>query len=559
MKVWKFVLRNVLIIVAFALYSSITTSFAQGAWQPIPHGRSLEGISTRDENCLTYAQQAEAQAIENTRRCKYEGARWSLSFADHFQWCRSPGANRVREQNERKRLMERCTIGSTSSALTDAPEVSIDEQKRRRLVNVSNRCSGTLLNSPVAGQSARERQATRYWVLTAAHCVWEVGADGMNVRSPAPDTWQNITVTAAWSADVYVARYVKLYIDHDIALIMLGHEASALEPTPTEPILLGGPLPDVDTRVRVFGRGLSLYATDASQTSGQGTYRWVDFPIRLRNDRGSVVSQNNGPLRQGILGGDSGGPWYVGADPYPSFLIGLSTGGCQTADASESAAAPWTWTTTTHWCFGSFLEPLLDDIRATIKVHPEVIDSSSGRFSGSAMLDDTDRPGNDIARLPMPGRNPEKCRAACLDNAQCHAWTYVRPGFQGDQGWCYLKSRASTNKVPNRCCISGAASRVARELEGVPPPTVQIPPARTFPAPETMLLEYDTDRMGGDYSNLTQTDRTPLSCRQACAADARCKAFTYVRAGFQGPSPRCYLKTSVPSATSNNCCVSGVK
>lgn len=72
-------------------------------------------------------------------------------------------------------------------------------------------------------------------------------------------------------------------------------------------------------------------------------------------------------------------------------------------------------------------------------------------------------------------------------------------------------------------------------------------------------MEYDTDRAGSDYKNFDLTQADPALCYASCNGEAKCKAWTYVKPGIQGPKVRCWLKTSVPLAKSNACCVSGVK
>ena len=72
-------------------------------------------------------------------------------------------------------------------------------------------------------------------------------------------------------------------------------------------------------------------------------------------------------------------------------------------------------------------------------------------------------------------------------------------------------------------------------------------------------LEYDTDRPGLDYRSFDLSTPDPNLCRQACKDDPRCLAFTYVKPGYQGPTARCWLKDRVPSATTNKCCISGLK
>jgi len=70
--------------------------------------------------------------------------------------------------------------------------------------------------------------------------------------------------------------------------------------------------------------------------------------------------------------------------------------------------------------------------------------------------------------------------------------------------------------------------------------------------------EHDKDRFGGDYSCFDiQTDRIE-DCEGACKSDAKCAAWTYVKPG-QRPQALCCLKSVVPAASDNVCCMSGTK
>ncbi|MFK8036370.1 MAG: PAN domain-containing protein [Hyphomicrobiales bacterium] len=73
-----------------------------------------------------------------------------------------------------------------------------------------------------------------------------------------------------------------------------------------------------------------------------------------------------------------------------------------------------------------------------------------------------------------------------------------------------------------------------------------------------LAAETNTNRGGSDYRSFFLTQSDFLQCEQACAREAQCKAWTYVRPGIQGPNAKCWLKHSVPAATANNCCISGV-
>ena len=80
-------------------------------------------------------------------------------------------------------------------------------------------------------------------------------------------------------------------------------------------------------------------------------------------------------------------------------------------------------------------------------------------------------------------------------------------------------------------------------------------PMTSFAAP----IEYGWDRPGYDFENFDQATPNPRICQAACRGQARCRAWTYVRPGVQGPSPRCWLKWAVPRAVRSNCCVSGTR
>lgn len=67
-----------------------------------------------------------------------------------------------------------------------------------------------------------------------------------------------------------------------------------------------------------------------------------------------------------------------------------------------------------------------------------------------------DRPGGDFSNLQSEGAN--QCSTDCEEDAECRAWTYVRPGVQGPKAHCYLK-RSVPDKKTNGCCISGVMRR----------------------------------------------------------------------------------------------------
>ncbi len=72
-------------------------------------------------------------------------------------------------------------------------------------------------------------------------------------------------------------------------------------------------------------------------------------------------------------------------------------------------------------------------------------------------------------------------------------------------------------------------------------------------------FEVDTNRYGSDFRDLVLPRAEPALCRDACMAEPRCLAWSYVKPGIQGAQARCWLKNPVPKPTRESCCVSGVR
>ncbi len=73
------------------------------------------------------------------------------------------------------------------------------------------------------------------------------------------------------------------------------------------------------------------------------------------------------------------------------------------------------------------------------------------------------------------------------------------------------------------------------------------------------LSEPNFDRPGMDFKNFDAASDDPWLCESACNNDGRCKSWTYVKPGVQGPKARCWLKDGIPPLRSNSCCTSGIK
>jgi hypothetical protein len=150
-----------------------------------------------------------------------------------------------------------------------------------------------------------------------------------------------------------------------------------------------------------------------------------------------------------------------------------------------------------------------------------------------------DRPGGDYASAPVRSGDPAVCAARCERDPKCRAWSFSYPRTAGRDAICWLKN-AVTPAKENDCCISGV--RGAAVIEG-----------------RTGDLEYAIDRLGGDYRNIdVAADPTGKVCADACQADPKCRAFTYVRPGYIGSAARCFLKNRITKPRRKPCCISGV-
>jgi len=81
----------------------------------------------------------------------------------------------------------------------------------------------------------------------------------------------------------------------------------------------------------------------------------------------------------------------------------------------------------------------------------------------------------------------------------------------------------------------------------------------SLPAFAAVSLQPNTDRPGGDYRGFALDAPQPELCRQACADDDACQAFTYAKPGIKGPRAMCFLKSSAVKAVANACCTSGAR
>jgi hypothetical protein len=150
-----------------------------------------------------------------------------------------------------------------------------------------------------------------------------------------------------------------------------------------------------------------------------------------------------------------------------------------------------------------------------------------------------DRPGADYASVPLRTADPDLCAARCERDPHCRAWGFSYPVTESANAVCWLKSRV-TPRVPAMCCASGVRGTGVIE-------------------PRTGATEFGFDRYGGDLRHFeVAADVDGKSCQAACEGENGCRAWTYVRPGYVGPSAVCYLKGRVTRPVRKPCCISGV-
>ena len=69
-------------------------------------------------------------------------------------------------------------------------------------------------------------------------------------------------------------------------------------------------------------------------------------------------------------------------------------------------------------------------------------------------MDNVNLPGMDYFNFELPVDDPEMCQMACERDSSCRAYTYIRPGIQGDFARCWLKD-AIPDQVTDYNAVSG--------------------------------------------------------------------------------------------------------
>jgi hypothetical protein len=146
----------------------------------------------------------------------------------------------------------------------------------------------------------------------------------------------------------------------------------------------------------------------------------------------------------------------------------------------------------------------------------------------------TDRYGMDIRDFDVPS-NSKLCYDACVKDGRCRAFTFKKAPDNHSPAHCWLKYGVPAPRH-DECCVSG----VVRPAE----------------PPRPANFEPNTNRFGSDIRDFDVAANS-LLCYNACRDEQSCRSFTYMKPR-NGGSAHCWIKSGIPVAKYDLCCVSGV-
>ncbi|MDM7459814.1 MAG: PAN domain-containing protein, partial [Paracoccus sp. (in: a-proteobacteria)] len=112
-----------------------------------------------------------------------------------------------------------------------------------------------------------------------------------------------------------------------------------------------------------------------------------------------------------------------------------------------------------------------------------------------------DRPGQDIAQIPLNVEDPLACQAVCAADPDCRAWTYVNPGLQGDAAFCWTKSGVPDG-FANQCCTSGVMDLAATPAQSGPADAASLDAPMMLAPSEVFRVTYTGPLFDGDWIDL---------------------------------------------------------
>jgi PAN domain len=126
------------------------------------------------------------------------------------------------------------------------------------------------------------------------------------------------------------------------------------------------------------------------------------------------------------------------------------------------------------------IKPMKKKLLAILILSMSLLVSTALAEPQMSMETNVDRPGMNYNNYPLSSADPQLCANDCANDPNCKAFTYVKPGFRGENSEpeCWLKNGVP-DPVPNEYCISGVKQSMqeadTQTLQSHAPVTVAAP------------------------------------------------------------------------------------
>jgi hypothetical protein len=194
-----------------------------------------------------------------------------------------------------------------------------------------------------------------------------------------------------------------------------------------------------------------LFVLFAAMPAGAEAPKLATGHAWLTGNPGGCVSQGTNALRSaGFSNIQSGSGRTAGTNPFLSAAVECVASGNRTL-ATVAVTGPAS-TGPAADAMKTQLLGLLGGNRPPAAATAAAAPAVAGQRT-STMHFATNFPGSDIKSV-VTDASPHSCKQLCIDEPRCAAWTWVKPGRQGNQARCWLKSGV-LKRVKAEYCVSG--------------------------------------------------------------------------------------------------------
>ncbi len=209
--------------------------------------------------------------------------------------------------------------------------------------------------------------------------------------------------------------------------------------------------------------------------------------------------------------------------------------------------------------------------------------AAAGFVRPAAAQANFDRPGGDYMSAPIESGDPADCALLCERDRRCRAWSFNYPTVLASGAVCWLKNSVPP-RVPDNCCVSGVRGAGVVEIRNGTVETAIDRPGGDYRSFEIRSgdgkgtekgaergIEKGVDKTGDKASekNLDRNGEKGIDkavekgidkaaekagersadaedlCKATCAADNKCRAWTFARPGYAGKEAHCFLKKEI--------------